>query len=417
MLFKILYSIYLIVSLFYGTVPIMGSISVRHILTIIMLGACYLEGGLKLDRFLKWYMGFLLFYVVVEAGSGYSSYVFGKILGTYLASIVLYMATKVVIEKYNAEHLIISILIILGLINAIEAIGQYFGNPIALALPQILHIPMSEEDLELIVNSDTPLQNVAGLMGIVTSGYFLSAISVLALYSKKEKITTLNWALFAVIFFALFLVQERSGLIAGIICAILYLSLVSLSGQRYVKNAILICIVATIITSGFVSKIVSFEDTRYSTLGMSDRKRISIATDAISWVLHNPIGGKSYYYAMGGYYPHNFFANALLFGGIIGGGILIGILFVQLSKIINIVSGYYKSSTYSPLLIAICMAYLCYTINSLFHNYSLVTGGEMIFLLWAMIGSLKDIEDNASDSDDEDLEKEEMVSDLMIANK
>lgn len=416
MFFRIFFSIYLIVSLFYGTVPIMGSISLRHILTIMMLGVCYFEGGLKLDRFLKWYIAFLLFYVIVEAGSGYSSYVFGKILGTYLASIVLYMATKVVIEKYNAEHLITNILIILGFINAIEVIGQYLGSPLAIALPQILRIPMSEEDLEL-VNSEQPLQNVSGLMGIVTSGYFLSAISVLALYNKRNQISILNWAVFAVIFFALFLVQERSGLIAGIICAILYFSIVSIREQRNFKTAFLTSVIAIIlITSGFLSQIVSIEDTRYFSVGMSDNKRISIATDAFSWVLQNPIGGRSYYYDMGGYYSHNIFTNALLYGGIIGGGILIGILFVQIFKIINIVSAYFLRFTYSPLLLATCMAYLCYTLNSLFHNYSLVTGGEMILLLWAMIGSLKDIEDNANNGDDDDLEMEEMESDLMIEN-
>ena len=147
MKFKILYSIFLVVSLFYSTVPILGPISIRHIMTIIMLGMCYFEGGLKLDRFLKWYMLFLLFYTVVEAGSGYSSYVFGKLLGTYLASIALYISSKIIIEKYQAAHLIINILVILGLINAIEAIWQFTGSPIAQILPQILHITLSEEDI------------------------------------------------------------------------------------------------------------------------------------------------------------------------------------------------------------------------------------------------------------------------------
>ena len=220
MKFKILYSIFLVVSLFYSTVPILGPISIRHIMTIIMLGVCYLEGGLKLDRFLRWYMLFMLFYIVVEAGSGYSSYIFGKILGTYLASIVLYISTKVIIEKYQAAHLIISILVILGLINAIEAIWQFTGNPIAQILPRILHISLSEEDIAYYnAREDFHGYGVGGLMGIVTSGYFLSATSVLALYNKKDKISIVNWVAFAVIFFALFLVQERSGLMASIICA------------------------------------------------------------------------------------------------------------------------------------------------------------------------------------------------------
>ena len=65
---------------------------------------------------------------------------------------------------------------------------------------------------------------------------------------------------------------------------------------------------------------------------------------------------------------------------------------------------YYQKEKYSSLLLACGLAYLCYTFNSFFHNYSLVLGGETIFLLWAMIGSLKDIEE--SPSEDIDFEEE-----------
>lgn len=408
MMFKIVYCIYLVISLFYGTTPIWEEISIRHFLTIIMLGMCYVESGLKLDRFLKWYMLFMLFYTVVEVGSGYSSHVFGKILGTYLASITLYLATKVIIEKYQSEHLITNTLVILALINAIEAIWQFTGNPIAQALPQILHISLSEEDIAFYnAREDFHGYGVGGLMGIVTSGYFLSATSVLALYNNKRNyISILNWIVFSVIFFALFLVQERSGLMAGVICTFLYFVLITRREQRNLTPAFLICICAIIVLSQYVSQIVSFENMRYLSVGISDDRRTLIAMDALKWVLQNPEGGASFFYDMGGDYPHNFFIIAFLYGGIIGGGILIGILFMQLSKIINIVSLSYQENTYSPLLLATCMAYLCYTLNSLFHNYSLVTGGEMIFLLWAMIGSLKDREDTLPD--DIDLEIENM---------
>lgn len=406
MKFKILYSIFLVVSLFYSTVPILGPISIRHFLTITMLGMCYFEGGLKLDRFLKWYMLFLLFYTVVEAGSGYSSYVFGKLLGTYLASIALYISSKIIIEKYQAAHLIINILVILGLINAIEAIWQFTGSPIAQILPQILHITLSEEDIAYYnAREDFHGYSVGGLMGIVTSGYFLSATSVLALYNQKGKITATNWIIFSIIFFALFLVQERSGLFSGLLCAFIFYVLFSIHNQKALFSSAFVFILAAIIIIKYIPSHISYEEMRYTSIGISDNRRTQIAMDAIKWIFQNPEGGANYFFNMGGHYPHNYFINAFLYGGIIGGGILIGILFVQLSKIINVVVSFLKENTYSPLLLASCLAYLCYTLNSLFHNYSLVLGGEMIFLLWAMIGSLKDMEDNTFE--DVDLEEEE----------
>ena len=393
MLLRLVYYIFLVVSLFYPTSLIFGPISIRHILSIVVLGLCIYESGLKFDRFLKWYLGFLFFYTFIEVATGYSSYIFPKLLGTYFASISLYLATKIMIEKYESGSYIVFTLVALGFINAIEVIGQYFGSPIAIALPQILHIPMSEEDIELFMNSEPPLQNVAGLMGIVNSGYFLSATSIMALYNPQNKISIFNGIVFAVIFFALFLVQERSGLIFGLVCAFLYLTFYSFQNKNALITTTFIFIVASLFISNFLLEHLSIEDMRYTSAGMDDTRRIDNAINALKWIINYPAGGAHYFYKMGGYYPHNFFLNALLYGGIIGGSILIGILFMQILKIGKVIYSYLRNDDHSPLLIVCCFAYLCYTLNSFLHNYSLVFGGEMIFLLWAMIGSLYDEED------------------------
>ena len=125
-------------------------------------------------------------------------------------------------------------------------------------------------------------------------------------------------------------------------------------------------------------------------MGMEDDNRVENALNALKWVWHNPYGGASFYYASGGYYPHNVFVNALLYGGVFGGTVVIGILIAQLVKIGQVFFSYIKGKTDSTLLLVSCVAYLSYTMNSFFHNFSLVLGGEMIFLLWAMISSLLD---------------------------
>jgi len=404
MAFKLFYFIFLIVSLFYPTNMAFGPLSIRHILSIIVLALCVYEDGLKIDKFLKWYFGFLFFYTFIEVATGYSSIVFPKLLGTYLASISLYLATKIMIEKHESGTLIIYTLVALGLLNAIEVIGQFFGSPIAQALPQLLHIQISEEDLAQFEKNDFYGYNIGGLMGAVSSGYFLSATSVLALYNQKDKISVFNWIVFAIIFLALFLVQERSGLFFGLLCALLYYAFISSQNQKALFSSIFIFILAAIFISRYLSSHISFEDMRYSSTGIDDERRVRIAIDAIKWLFSYPAGGANYFYKMGGLYPHNVIINAFLYGGIIGGCILIGILFKQLFKIGDIMYSFYKKEKYSSLLLACCVAYLCYTFNSFFHNYSLVFGGETIFLLWAMIGSLKDMKDNSSE--DIDLEEE-----------
>ena len=76
---------------------------------------------------------------------------------------------------------------------------------------------------------------------------------------------------------------------------------------------------------------------RYSSTGIDDERRVRIAIDAIKWLFSYPAGGANYFYKMGGLYPHNVIINAFLYGGIIGGCILIGILFKQLFKIGDII--------------------------------------------------------------------------------
>ena len=209
--------------------------------------------------------------------------------------------------------------------------------------------------------------------------------------------------------------QERSGLVAGLLCAFLFLVIVAIRDKKSLVISVLVLVVATFFVTRFGSLLFSFEDMRYVSLGLKDEKRIDYVFDALKWVQHHPMGGASSYYALGGEYPHNFFVNAFLYGGVFGGLILTGILIVQLIKIAQITLSFIKKDTRFPLLLVSCLAYLCYTMNSFFHNYSLVFGGEMIFLLWAMISSLLDVDD---DSFDELEDSEEVIysddSDLII---
>ena len=391
--------------MFYPTAMLWGPVSIRHLLSIITLVLCFAVGKVKLDRFLKWYFVFIFFYTIIEVATGFSIVVFSKLVGTYFASIALYFATKIMVEKYEKGSIIIYILVALGIINAIEVIAQYFGSPIAVAIPEILHIQMDEEYMDVLFKSVPPLNNIAGLMGVVRSGYFLSATAVMALYYEREKISIFNWIAVAIILFALFLVQERSGLIFGLICASFYLISYSIKNKKTLFATAIVIIVAVILLSNYVLTFVSIEDMRYATKGMDDTRRITLARNAIAWFFSHPMGGASQYFAMGGGYPHNFFVNALLYGGIFGGSVLIGILFVQLYRIWKIISSYLRIESISSLLLVCCFAYLCYTFNSFFHNFSLVTGGEMIFLLWAMIGSLYNSEIRNLNSRENQLDK------------
>lgn len=389
MRFKIAYCLYLIVCIFYSVIPLFGAITIRHVFTVLILVLCFFEKGIKLDRFLKWYLTFLLFYVLSAALTGYLSEVTNKLLGTYLASIVLYMATKVMVKKYKGGFIVISVLLGLALINSIVAIGQYYDSSIADTIIEKLHIQINEDKMGFdILDLEMQKKYVGGVLGVVRSGFFLSASCVLAFYSNKTRIQLYNWIVFIVVFYALFLVQERSGFYIGIACAFLYVVFVTIRKPSTILISIVVFIIAITLFNKYGSQYVFWEDMRYSNMGFEIDNRDVYAKDALNYLRYNLMGGYSEYVAKGGGYPHNCFVNALLYGGIFGGSILIVMYFVQIWMVIKVMYNYVVKKSGSTMLLVFSLAYLTYMVNSLVHNASFAAGNEMFFLLWAAIVSL-----------------------------
>lgn len=394
MRFKAFYILYFIVCVFYPTVIIVSPISLRHIFTVVMFILCLIEGGVKLDRFLSWYLVFMFFYAFAEIRTGYTTYIINKFLGTYFASIVLYMSTKVIVQKYRSGRLVLNLFLGVALLNASVAIMQFFHLPFATELPQLLRIDLGEEVLDYYETTvDFYGQYVGGLVGFVLSGYLLSAACVFVLYRRDDGISILQWLLFAIVYSALYFVQERSGFYAGTACSLVYFFSIMKRQKKNNAVSVIIGLIALIVAVLYGSSLVSLEDTRYMTVGIDDSLRANLARSGFDFFLNNPLGGSNEYYASGGYYPHNLIVNAFLYGGLFGGAVLLVIIVTQLVLVFRVFFDYCFRSKHSSLLLAFCVAYLCYTINSFVHNASLALGSEMFFMLWAVIVSLLSLEE------------------------
>ena len=399
MKFKIAYVIFLVVCLLYYKLPVFGSISLRHILTVVMLVWCVFEKGFKFDKFLKWFCVFLFFSALGAMVTGYASAFLGRFFGTYLAAIAMYMSTKVVIRNHDGSRWVLSAILIVAVLNALTAIGQFYGNPIATILPQLLGIDMSEEMLEFYENTeDFHGTYVGGLMGIVTSGYFLSGACILALYNKKNTITVFNWLLFAFVFYALFLVQERSALGAAILGTFLYIMVNLVNNKNAFFRLVIIFIIGVVVISQFGGGFVNLEEMRYSTMGFTDQGRANLSMNGWSYFIDNPLGGIDAYHAAGNRDPHTVFVNVFLHGGVIGGLVVLIIVFTQLVKVMRILYQSYRKKSHSLLLNIFSTASLCYILNSFFHNSSVASGDLMIFLLWGAVTVLLEMEESANDS-------------------
>ena len=233
---------------------------------------------------------------------------------------------------------------------------------------------------------------VGGLLGIVSSGYFLSAACVLSLYNSEGKKRIYNWLLFGFLFFALFLVQERAGVLAAIFGTALFLLLNVAQRKSTFFSVVTIALASIVFLYFYGSRILNVEEMRYSTVGF-DYDRIQLASNGWKYLLNNPMGGIEAFHAAGNRDPHLVFVLVFLYGGLLGGVVAIGILVSQIVTIIRILKESYLKKNHSNVLIVFSIVYLCYTINSFVHNASLFTGDIMFFVLWAVVVALCEKED------------------------
>ena len=397
MWFRIIYCIYFIVCLFYSPIMVFGPVSVRHLFTVLMLALCIREGGLKYDRFLKWYVVFLFFCFLSALLSGFVEVFVTKFLGTYLSALVLYLSTKTMVSKYNAQNWVLYLVLGAACLNSIVAIGQFFKMPIAVVIPDVLGIRLESDMVELYERiDDFRGRYVGGLLGVVYSGYFLSAACVLSL-CVNQKSRMINWILFAVNFYALFLVQQRGGFFIGMFCVILYLVVAMARRRRFVVFYYILFVVAATLIWYYGTQLSSYSEMRYSTYGFTDEHRGSLAANGWNYFLNHPFGGIYAFRAAGNVDPHNLFLNAFLYGGIIGGSIIILYIFYQLFFVGKVMYQTFLHGKYSSIILGFGLAYVDYTLNSMLHNLSLVYGDIMFFLLWGMVMALCEKESNVLD--------------------
>ena len=390
--FKIAYVIYIVICLLYSQNIVFASVSVRHIMTIIMFLLCIRSQGFRLDVFLKCFLIYLFFYALSNIVTGHLPELLMKLAGTYLAAIVIYMSTKIIVQQYDGSGWVVSTLLVIAILNALVTIFQFYGNPLALSITDVLRIEnLDEKTWETYERFDTLHgRAVGGLVGAVNNGYFLSAASVLALYNKNNKIKILNWILCVFLFFALFLVQERAGLFSAAICLVLFVIISSFEKKSIVSIVVFFIIALLLVIYG--SRFMSVEEMRYSTEGFDVGGRSTFSARGWDFVKDYPLGGEIEFHTLGIMDPHNVFTNSYIFGGLFGGTIVFLIILFQLFIILKISIESFVYKTHNNLLLTFSLLYLTYTMNSFFHNPSLPAGSPMFFVLWGMVASLRENE-------------------------
>jgi hypothetical protein len=374
---------------------IVGPFSIRIYATVFSLVYVVFRGGkVVLSAELLLYIGFILssllaLYMngeIVEAN--FSKY----FLGRYLVCFVSVMVLSFFIKDSSNLIAVISILLGVGVLNGIVTSLQFIGHPAGGVIPLFLNpMELAQENLTGRLSDELMLgKGGVGLFSsTVKNGYLSAAIAALSpiVYERANK----KWvkmgalSLFFFLYLVVFMTQQRFAFLL-VSCFILF--------YGFKNKALLYRMLPILIIGGIYLSFVkvSFDSENLGRISaLSDDNRIEIYSFALNFIKeHLFFGGKlAFGEAMdaagfGVLSAHNFFLNAFIYGGLLGGLIITVLYFKMLLRIAKVLFKREFSNRLNPSFF-IAAALGIYLMNSLTHNASLVTGSEFIWVLYILL--------------------------------
>ena len=294
----------------------------------------------------------------------------------YLVSIVGYFSTIIIQNKYHTNKYFFDTIIIVGTINSIITILQYFG------LDFSYHIGAIFVDLNDAVQEshfDSMMENhryQMGIMGnIVYNGYYsmLLPFALLTRLKNKNVIVRVGLVIFSLI--SLFMVGERSCFGITIILLLIYIYL------KYKKSLAfyIAALGAAVLMLGNIQDFINSDIIQNSRwVGESSAARDLINSSLLPFIFDNfMFGGLDRFIQLTGFHPHNVIASGFIYAGVIGGICILYILFWQAKTTVWLLRKH--SNVFA------CLAFAGYTLNGFFHNPAIVTGDVMVWILWAIV--------------------------------
>lgn len=416
--FKSLYVAFVIAVVFYGQLRLMFGLTPRHIAIVVMLIACIKQQGIPfpMGRIMKTYFVFILTYLVSATITGYIGNV---LIMYYVGACVGFWATKILVVKYHDGSLLLNLLIVLGVLNALVTIGQTFNMSFADKLISFFQLRLPQEylnrmDVEGSEDMALMLRRPGMFPSPVYNGYFLMTAGVASLMLFTRKWWIQRFIPWVIISFGCFCVQERGPIIILALLSALAFYKMIISNKYALFFLLIVFIIQSIAVSIEsplrVSETNSMEtyrtfttdgdedisesniwsnysqftkESRFANIGINDSDREKNYGLTINYIMDHPIiGGSHRLHAMYNIYPHNLFLLAFCYGGFLGGFAIMLILFWQAKPLWRVLRR--KVADTNPVCFFAALAYLAYTLNSMVHNRSIVTGDEVIWMLWGL---------------------------------
>lgn len=337
------------------------------------------------------YLLFLFFTLIAKIFSGPFEIdgFFKDLFAMHLIAITSYIAIDLLVKHPKQIRAILILLIIIGLFNSIVSILQYNGNATGFIISQFFATSEIQyiSDLETRFLTSSELQlgafAVPGIFGHgASNGGMNATLSILSLYFIFGKDRRLWWiALIIFIIGAIgsFVIQERSPM--GLLAIFALLIIWKYSPKRLL---ILLCAIGCFILFYFdlFSSLNPEKIGRFADITKFGSDRQQLAQNAIVFISdHWFLGGDYLYHQIYGLTPHNFILHAFIYSGLFG-ALTVFALFIKI--IIDAGKIFIHDKIGFPAFFFGC-ALVIFLANGFTHSSSLITGDNIIWLLYALM--------------------------------
>lgn len=386
--------LFLLASLLFGSF-IIGPVSLRiYVSCILLLVLLIFRYRFSFSKEIKLYLAFIGIYFFALLINGeikevnFLKYYFGRY---FVCLIAVYIISSLVNSSTEIKRTIV-FLILVGIVNGIFSIMQYYGSDLGTSIPKVLINAEGTEDLFAnSISFESGLnRGVRGLFGFIArNGYFSAVFACLApllisiSLSNFQRLISAFISVFLI--YVVFLTQQRL-----VLLLVLAFYFVLLLGQRkYFLYALLALI-------GFIIILITIDySLEYVNLGRyadySDSNRLELYSLALKFIKDNFwFGGQNAFteYISGkvglANSAHNFFLNGFIYSGVIGAIVVSLLYFRILIRSLRPVWNF-KSNDFSHYSKYLGGALVIYMLNSLTHNASLITGDEFIWILFVLL--------------------------------
>lgn len=380
-IFTYVYSFAIFSRFAFGYVGIPGiPFNLGQISYILLLISCFVVNRKVWgDKYLGMYVLFILFYFLSSIITGFE-HVFFKVFKLQLFVLFpLYWGTKILISQYKTIKPLLIPLILIGILSSIVTISQVYQSHFFDTMLQFMHVYEGEK-MEMMERRDLTVgQSMSGIYSSpVLNGHYLLFIFCMSLSLIRERINLVRLVPILILFVGIFYCQQRSAFLFAVMAFVIFLFVLMKSKIIKTSHVILISILILLVM-GNTMLVDDFSESRISDINLSDRSQLF--EDGIRYVSNNfLIGGLHQFTHIYGMPPHNTIIGAFMAGGIIGGAVLIYMMFAQMNY------AYKKCKRHKNILQYVFMiTFIALIGDSMFHNTGYVQGDEATFIVWALI--------------------------------